>query len=122
MIEQTAIETSIERQKTVIIWTHTNKVMVPGVQVNLPKPLGVRFTRGNDGGAYVVRTDAKLGSIDPQIEVCRCLWYSFPHMIGTLKCMTLSASQSLLLAQRCGWLVQEIIAGATRRLGTKSWR
>ncbi|EIE25445.1 hypothetical protein COCSUDRAFT_13402 [Coccomyxa subellipsoidea C-169] len=39
------------------------------LQVFLPKPLGVRFTRGNDGGAYVVRTDAKLGSSDSQIEV-----------------------------------------------------
>lgn len=41
----------------------------PAFQVSLPKPLGVRFTRGNDGSAYVVRTDAKLGSIDEQIEV-----------------------------------------------------
>ncbi|BDA41945.1 Protein MET1, chloroplastic [Coccomyxa sp. Obi] len=38
-------------------------------EVSLPKPLGVRFTRGNDGSAYVVRTDAKLGSTDEQIEV-----------------------------------------------------
>jgi len=37
--------------------------------VYLDKPLGVRFSRGNDGGAYIVRTDAKLGSIDPNIEV-----------------------------------------------------
>ncbi len=42
------------------------------LQVFLPKPLGVRFTRGNDGGAYVVRTDAKLGSSDSQIEVITC--------------------------------------------------
>lgn len=39
------------------------------MQVTLAKPLGVRFSRGNDGGAYVVRTDAKLGNIDSQIEV-----------------------------------------------------
>ncbi len=41
----------------------------PCAQVYLDKPLGVRFSRGNDGGAYVVRSDAKIGSTDPSIEV-----------------------------------------------------
>ena len=43
--------------------------VVSCLQVTLAKPLGVRFARGNDGAAYVVRTDAKLGSTDSQIEV-----------------------------------------------------
>ncbi len=41
----------------------------PCAQVYLDKPLGVRFSRGNDGGAYVVRSDEKIGSTDPSIEV-----------------------------------------------------
>ncbi len=52
----------------------------PAFQVNLPKPLGVRFTRGNDGSAYVVRTDAKLGSIDEQIEVSDVLYAHGPEV------------------------------------------
>ena len=70
------------------------------LQVSLAKPLGVRFARGNDGGAYVVRTDAKLGSTDPQIEVsihapsnthvcCMCdgpdIWY---HQVVGFVCLT----------------------------------
>ena len=39
------------------------------MQLTLPKPLGIRFTRGGDGGAYVVRSDAKAGNTDPQVEV-----------------------------------------------------
>lgn len=38
-------------------------------QLTLQKPLGIRFTRGGDGGAYVVRSDSKIGSTDPQVEV-----------------------------------------------------
>ncbi|CAL5219294.1 g1100 [Coccomyxa viridis] len=38
-------------------------------EVTLAKPLGVRFTRGGDGGAYVVRSDPKIGNTDPQLEV-----------------------------------------------------
>ncbi|KAK9834004.1 hypothetical protein WJX81_002301 [Elliptochloris bilobata] len=37
-------------------------------EVYLDKPLGVRFSRGNDGGAYIVRSDPNLGSTDPNIE------------------------------------------------------
>ncbi|KAI7844917.1 hypothetical protein COHA_001565 [Chlorella ohadii] len=37
-------------------------------EVYLDKPLGVKFARGNDGGAYVVRSDPKLGNTDSKIE------------------------------------------------------
>jgi hypothetical protein len=36
-------------------------------EVYLPKPIGVKFARGNDGGAYVILSDPKLGNTDPQI-------------------------------------------------------
>jgi hypothetical protein len=39
------------------------------LQVDLPKPLGLKFARGNDGGAYVVQNDPKLGNTDPRIQV-----------------------------------------------------
>lgn len=38
------------------------------IEVDLPKPLGLRFARGNDSGAYVVANDPKLGNTDPRIE------------------------------------------------------
>jgi hypothetical protein len=38
-------------------------------EVYLQKPLGVKFTRGNDGGAYVSVTNPSLGVTDPQIAV-----------------------------------------------------
>jgi hypothetical protein len=47
-------------------WLHFDP---PDPQVDLPKPLGLRFARGNDGGAYVVANDPKLGNTDPRIEV-----------------------------------------------------
>lgn len=37
--------------------------------MDLPKPLGLKFARGNDGGAYVVTNDPKLGNTDPRIQV-----------------------------------------------------
>lgn len=37
-------------------------------QLDLPKPLGLKFARGNDGGAYVVANDANLGNTDPRVE------------------------------------------------------
>ena len=40
------------------------------LQVNLPKPIGVRFGRGNDGAAYVLKSDDALGNTDERIEVC----------------------------------------------------
>lgn len=38
-------------------------------KVDLPKPLGLRFARGSDGGAYIVANDPKLGNTDPRIQV-----------------------------------------------------
>ena len=37
--------------------------------VYLDKPLGIKFARGRDGGAYIVRSDSKLGNTDPRIAV-----------------------------------------------------
>ncbi|KAL4854760.1 hypothetical protein ACK3TF_004676 [Chlorella vulgaris] len=37
-------------------------------EVYLSKPLGVKFARGNDGGAYVSRTDPKLGNTEASIQ------------------------------------------------------
>lgn len=48
------------------------------MQVYLAKPLGLRFARGNDGAAYIVRSDSKLGSTDPRIEVDV---FSSPHAL-----------------------------------------
>eukprot|EP01023_Acetabularia_acetabulum_P018232 TRINITY_DN1920_c0_g1_i1.p1 TRINITY_DN1920_c0_g1~~TRINITY_DN1920_c0_g1_i1.p1 ORF type:complete len:361 (-),score=69.46 TRINITY_DN1920_c0_g1_i1:182-1171(-) len=38
-------------------------------EVTIPKPLGLRFDRGNDGGAYIVKSDEQLGNTDPEIQV-----------------------------------------------------
>ena len=38
------------------------------LQVFIQKPLGIRFGRGNDAGAYVTRVDASAGNIDERIE------------------------------------------------------
>ena len=38
-------------------------------QVNLEKPLGVKFARGNDGGCFVISSDPRRGSVDPKFEV-----------------------------------------------------
>lgn len=43
------------------------------IEVDLVKPLGVKFARGNDGGAYVSVVDETVGSIDERIQV-RGLW------------------------------------------------
>ena len=37
--------------------------------VNLPKPLGVSFRRGNDGRAYVADVNPARGNIDPNFEL-----------------------------------------------------
>lgn len=37
-------------------------------EVELVKPLGLRFARGSDGGAYVKRSDPNLGSTDSNIQ------------------------------------------------------
>eukprot|EP00803_Ostreobium_quekettii_P004328 evm.model.scf_823.4 EVM.evm.TU.scf_823.4 scf_823:18991-22323(+) len=39
------------------------------IEVVLNKPLGLRFTRGADGGVYVTVSDPKLGETDERIEV-----------------------------------------------------
>jgi hypothetical protein len=39
------------------------------LQLDLPKPLGLKFARGNDGGAYVTVNDPNLGNTDPRIQV-----------------------------------------------------
>lgn len=38
------------------------------IEVDLPKPLGLKFARGNDGGAYVIANDPKLGNTDERIQ------------------------------------------------------
>jgi C-terminal processing protease CtpA/Prc len=37
-------------------------------KVDLPKPLGLKFARGADGGAYVVTNDPALGNTDARIQ------------------------------------------------------
>ena len=36
-------------------------------EVYLSKPIGVKFARGNDGGAYVALSDSKIGNTSPEI-------------------------------------------------------
>lgn len=48
-------------------------VALPDMQVDLPKPLGLKFARGSDGGAYVVTNDPQIGNTDPRIQVCVCV-------------------------------------------------
>jgi len=38
-------------------------------EVDLPKPLGVKFGRGNDGGAYISAIDARRGSVTDDMQV-----------------------------------------------------
>ncbi|GBF88376.1 hypothetical protein Rsub_01088 [Raphidocelis subcapitata] len=38
------------------------------VEIDLPKPLGLKFARGNDGGAYVIKNDPALGNTDPRVQ------------------------------------------------------
>jgi hypothetical protein len=38
-------------------------------EVYLTKPLGLRFARGNDGAAYIVGSNPRVGDTDDQIEV-----------------------------------------------------
>ncbi|KAF8065729.1 alpha-mannosidase [Scenedesmus sp. PABB004] len=38
------------------------------IEVDLPKPLGLKFARGADGGAYVTVNDPQLGNTDPRIQ------------------------------------------------------
>ena len=38
-------------------------------QVELVKPLGIKFARGSDGGAYVTRSDPNMGNTDKMVQV-----------------------------------------------------
>ncbi|MEW5299906.1 MAG: hypothetical protein WDW36_002876 [Sanguina aurantia] len=38
------------------------------IEVDLPKPLGFKFIRGNDGGAYVLENDPSIGNTDPRVQ------------------------------------------------------
>ncbi|KAG2495631.1 hypothetical protein HYH03_006231 [Edaphochlamys debaryana] len=38
------------------------------IELDLPKPLGFKFARGNDGGAYVIEVNPKLGNIDARVQ------------------------------------------------------
>ena len=62
-------------------------------QVELAKPLGLRFARGSDGGAYVARSDPNLGNTDSNVQVQICcehqLIFSQDGCID-LQCMTAS--------------------------------
>lgn len=33
------------------------------------KPLGIKFARGSDGGAYVTRSDPNMGNTDKLVQV-----------------------------------------------------
>ncbi len=39
------------------------------MQVYLDKPLGLRFARGNDGGAYIIGINSRIGNVDDRIQV-----------------------------------------------------
>lgn len=34
----------------------------------MPKPLGFKYARGQDGGAYIIESNPKLGNIDPRVQ------------------------------------------------------
>jgi hypothetical protein len=38
-------------------------------QVSIEKPMGIRFGRGNDGAAYVLKSDARMGNTDDRVQV-----------------------------------------------------
>ena len=67
------------------------------LQVTLQKPLGIRFSRGGDGGAYVVRTDPKIGNTDPQVEVCQHCF------LETLQSVVQKPSEGICAFCKC-WL------------------
>lgn len=39
------------------------------------KPLGIKFARGSDGGAYVTRSDPDMGNTDKMVQVDSSLLY-----------------------------------------------
>ncbi|EFJ43470.1 hypothetical protein VOLCADRAFT_76718 [Volvox carteri f. nagariensis] len=38
------------------------------IELDLPKPLGFKFARGNDGGAYIIDVNPKLGNVDARVQ------------------------------------------------------
>ena len=38
-------------------------------EVDLPKPLGVKFGRGTDGGAYISGIDGRRGSVTEDMQI-----------------------------------------------------
>jgi hypothetical protein len=42
------------------------------MQVNIEKPMGIRFARGNDGAPYVLKSDPRIGNTDDRVEVTLC--------------------------------------------------
>lgn len=56
------------------------------------KPLGLRFARGSDGGAYVKRSDPNLGSTDSNIQVNKCMY---------LLCSLISLQLGVFLVALC---------------------
>lgn len=40
------------------------------IECELEKPLGIKFGRGNDGGAYVITVDPNIGNVDERVQVC----------------------------------------------------
>lgn len=52
--------------------TTESKTVIPEgeeefLELDLNKPLGLKFKRGNDGGAYVVANDPNVGNTDPRV-------------------------------------------------------
>ena len=39
------------------------------LQIEIEKPIGFKFTRGNDGGCYVINIDPAAGNTVPDMEV-----------------------------------------------------
>lgn len=38
------------------------------IELDVPKPLGLKFARGNDGGAYIIENNPAAGNTDPRIQ------------------------------------------------------
>lgn len=47
-------------------------------QLDVPKPLGLKFARGNDGGAYIIENNPAAGNTDPRIQVNAAVHTSAP--------------------------------------------
>jgi len=71
--EPTSSSATSQEDGYIEVGYHLNRgfstIIVPR-QVELKKPLGLVFGRGNDSGAYVIINDPKLGNTDERIQVC----------------------------------------------------